>query len=412
MPSQADLERNLKLYPWFAMSLESLFWAPVFFLLFSSKFPIAQVLQLEGIYYLAVVILEVPSGYVSDRLGRRPTLIASALFLALSYILFFIGDSFDVFLVAKILMAIGFAFKSGADVSFHYDSHQALGRTDRFGDAEARVASLNFRGAAGAALIGGFAGMGDLSFPFAFSAIASFGAMGMMAICTEPTRSGERSISGFGAQLAGTLGMLKDRSLRWLMGVAVLSIVLVHVPYEVYQPYINLISILQDRDTGRSSSPLIAGIHAFVVMLIGSWVASRSMAVRRKLGMRKTFLVSTMLQSLIILPSAVFLHPAVVFVLLFRNAPKGLYLAPLSAEVNARIPTSLRATYLSLQSLAGRLGFAGLLWMLSLIVGDGRADWMSISRIAEFSFYVGMIGWMLLLLTARFAEDKPIGDAA
>ena len=30
--------------------------------------------------------------------------------------------------------------------------------------------------AAGAALIGGFAGMGDLSFPFAFSAIASFGA--------------------------------------------------------------------------------------------------------------------------------------------------------------------------------------------------------------------------------------------
>ena len=104
MPSQADLERNLKLYPWFAMSLESLFWAPIFFLLFSSKFPIAQVLQLECIYYLSVVILEVPSGYVSDRIGRRPTLIAAALFLALSYILFFIGDSFDVFLVAKILM--------------------------------------------------------------------------------------------------------------------------------------------------------------------------------------------------------------------------------------------------------------------------------------------------------------------
>jgi uncharacterized membrane protein YdcZ (DUF606 family) len=97
----------------------------------------------------------------------------------------------------------------------------------------------------------------------------------------------------------------------------------------------------------------------------------------------------------------------VVFVLLFRNAPKGLYVAPLSAEVNARIPTSLRATYLSLQSLAGRLGFAGLLWMLSLVVGDGRADWLSISRIAEFSFYAGMIGWMLLLLTARFVEEKP-----
>ena len=95
--SQRGLERNLKLYPWFAMVLEALFFAPVFFLLFSSKFPLEQVLQLEGIYYLAVVILEVPSGYFSDRLGRKPTLIISALCLACSYLLFFTGTDFELF---------------------------------------------------------------------------------------------------------------------------------------------------------------------------------------------------------------------------------------------------------------------------------------------------------------------------
>ena len=147
MASQAELERNLKLYPWYSMALESLFWAPVFILLFASKFSISEVLLLESVYYIAVVILEVPSGYVSDRMGRRPTLMAAAALLGLSYILFFLGDSFFVFALAKVLMAAGFAFKSGTDASFHYDTYQSLGRTEKFGDAEARVSSMNFRGA-------------------------------------------------------------------------------------------------------------------------------------------------------------------------------------------------------------------------------------------------------------------------
>ncbi len=155
-------------------------------------------------------------------------------------------------------------------------------------------------------------------------------------------------------------------------------------------------------------SPLIAGFHAFIVMLIGSLVARRSMVFRKRFGMRRTFLFSTLLQNLLILPAAIFLHPAVVFALLLRNAPKGLYMAPLSAEVNDRIPTNLRATYLSLQSLIGRLGFAGLLSMLSFTVGDGRVDWPALSRISEFSFYVGITGWMILFLTARFVEEKSI----
>ena len=406
MAPQAELERNLKLYPWYSMALESLFWAPVFILLFASKFTIAEVLLLESVYYIAVVVLEVPSGYVSDRMGRRPTLMAAAALLGLSYVLFFMGGSFGMFAAAKVLMAAGFAFKSGTDASFHYDTHQALGRTERFGDAEARVASLNFRGAAAAALLGGIAGMGNLSVPFALSAIASFVAMGMVSACVEPTQSGERTSAGLGSQLGDALGRLGDRSLRWLMGVAMLSIVLVHVPYEVYQPYIDLVS--QERAVGSDSSPLIAGIHAFIVMLVGAFVASRSMAVRRRLGMRRTFLVSTLVQNLIILPAAFVLHPAVVFLMLLRNAPKGMYMAPLSAEVNARIPTHLRATYLSVQSLVGRLGFAGLLWMLSLVVGEGRANWPSVSKISEFSFYLGISGWMLLLLTARFVEEKPM----
>lgn len=404
MASPVQLERNLRLYPWYAFALESLFWAPVFILLFSSKLPISDVLLLESFYFVAVVLLEIPTGYISDKIGRRFSLLLAAGFIGLANLLFFIGDDFSFFLGAKILMAFGFTCKSGTDASFHYDTHQALGRTEGFGDAEARVSSRNFKGAAAAALLGGFAGMGNLALPFAMSAVTAFVAMGLMGLCTEPTQSGERSKAALGTQFFDALAELKDLDLRWLLGVAVLSIVLVHVPYEVYQPYI---SLLFDGDSAISSgSPMVAGIHAFLVMMIGSWAAGHSMAVRRKLGLVKTFLVSTLLQNLIILVSALFLHPIGLLVLALRNGPKGMYMAPLSAEVNKRIPTSHRATYLSLQSLAGRLAFGGLLFIISMVVGDGKVDWPAISKVSEFSFYAGLAGWVLLLMTSKFIRDK------
>lgn len=71
----SSAERNLKLYPWYAALLHAHFWFPVFFLYFNSKFSLAEVLRLEAIYYAAIVLFEVPSGYFSDVVGRRATLL-------------------------------------------------------------------------------------------------------------------------------------------------------------------------------------------------------------------------------------------------------------------------------------------------------------------------------------------------
>ena len=55
------------------------FWMPVFSLFFNEHLTVAQVLRLEAIYYVAVVVLEVPSGFCSDVVGRKPTLLISSL---------------------------------------------------------------------------------------------------------------------------------------------------------------------------------------------------------------------------------------------------------------------------------------------------------------------------------------------
>ena len=82
------LEANLRACTLYLVGRESYFWMPVFFLYFGAHLPVAKVLLLEAVYYIAVVVLEVPSGWASDRFGRKPTLVLSSLALLVSYLLF------------------------------------------------------------------------------------------------------------------------------------------------------------------------------------------------------------------------------------------------------------------------------------------------------------------------------------
>lgn len=94
------LDKNIRRYPWYAALYNAFFWMPVFFLYFSEHLQLGGVLTLEAIYYAAVVILEVPSGYVSDAYGRRRTLLISSILLVGAYLTFFASDGFTGFAIA------------------------------------------------------------------------------------------------------------------------------------------------------------------------------------------------------------------------------------------------------------------------------------------------------------------------
>jgi len=131
------------------------------------------VLQLEAIYYFAVVLLEVPSGYFSDRVGRIATLRLSSVFGVLTYCLFFFGDSFGTFVVAQACLATHFSFRSGTDTAWHYDLLEELGLEDEFAAREARLARATFWVRSVCALVGGAVGTFALSGGYALSCAAA-----------------------------------------------------------------------------------------------------------------------------------------------------------------------------------------------------------------------------------------------
>lgn len=95
------------------------FYAPVATLYRQSRgISIWQMSIIEAVSLALMMALELPWGYISDRIGYRRTLVLSFSFLLVSKIVFFGADSFSLFLLERILLAIAFSALSGVDIAY------------------------------------------------------------------------------------------------------------------------------------------------------------------------------------------------------------------------------------------------------------------------------------------------------
>ncbi len=259
--------RNLTIWRYAAPLGQAFFWAPIFFLYWNSILSVERVLQLEAIYYFAVVLLEVPSGYFSDRVGRIATLRLSSVFGVLAYCLFFFGDSFGTFVVAQACLATHFSFRSGTDTAWHYDLLEELGLEDEFAAREARLARTSFWVRSVCALVGGVVGTFALSGGYALSCAAAAVVAVLMFASQEQAPTESDRAGSFVRQLGLSISRLANPWLAWLFAYVVLQTTLEHVPYEFAQPYIA--AVLGSVGADVAQTPMATGVILAFVALIG-----------------------------------------------------------------------------------------------------------------------------------------------
>jgi MFS family permease len=406
------LERNVTLYPLYQVLINFSFWLPVFFLYFSEHLPLARVLQLEAIYYAAVVVLEVPSGYFSDTVGRRTTLLISAGALAVSYALFFggpslTGQTFAVFVGGQVFLGAGISFRSGTDTALHFDTLSALGRSGEYAAREASAHRWALVARAASALVGGLAATWQLRLAYGLSVVGAVALLVVVWLLVEPSvhapaEAGASPRRGFLRQIGACLGQLRNGSLAWLLAFAVLMLVIIHVPHELYQPYIDLLLRKRNIALPGTGTPLVTGAMTALIMLVASWATARSIRLRDRIGLAPTLLGTTLLQVVIMTAMGLLLHEAVLLLILVRSVPMAIMLPPLRGAVTPQLPQSLRATYLSLQSLLGRLAFSGTLLLLAAGVRPGAPpDWPALSSMSLVCAGAGAAGLLVLAATAR-----------
>ena len=398
------LQRNLKLYPWYAGLFHAYFWLPVYFLFFQSKLDLADVLLLESVYFASVVAMEVPSGWFSDMFGRKRTLIAASLFLCAAYILFLQANSFNMFAIAQMLLAAGIAFNSGTDTSFLLETTQALGIQDEYGAREANATRFNFLGTAVAAVLGGLAAIPDFRGAYVLSFVGAVGLLAITIRFTEPLPANPSSKTprvGFIKQIVSCVGLLRNIRLLWLSVFAVFMIVMNHIPYEFYQPFVK--ELAREYEIMKAT-PFLTSLHLALTMVVAAWIASKSIHIRDRIGTGATLISAAGLQLAMVAVMHFFVNIPAAIATLLRSCPRALMTAPLNAAVAPNVPTSMRATFLSLQSLFGRLGFASTLAFFAYAVGGD--EWASITNMLQWGMWMGIVGLAALIMTSPVVRGE------
>lgn len=398
----SPLYTNIRLYPLYQIASSFLPWLPLFFLYFNQYVSLGDALVISSAYYFAVFLLEIPSGYLSDRYGRKPILITSSLCAVIAYATFLLADSFLSLVVAQCFLAGFFALKSGSDSSLLYDSLLQLDKQGEYADHEAEAAKLSMLSLAAAGLIGGLTGFYNLHIAYVLSLC---GALASLWICfrfSEPEQTDQAQ--PFVKQLRVCFGYLRQPILFWIFGYFVLAYSLEHIPAEFNQPYVKL---LQNNWFGESdTSALVSGVVLAVSMLTGAFSAAVSIRLEKLLGLRWLLIVSLSIQTVIIAAMALVLHPLVLVTVMFRNFSMALTHAPMLSAIAPLVASAQRATFLSIQSLAGRLGFSVALYSLASLtyVETGRIaemSWPQLSLLLRVSLVFAVAALLVIYLTSR-----------
>lgn len=393
----ADLQLNIRLYPWFRAASSGHAWITVFFLYMSQSLPLEQVIELSAVYYLSVFVLEVPSGYFSDRIGRRSTLLIAAGALIGSYSCFIVGAGFWWFAAGQFLLAAGIAMQSGTDTAFHYDSLRALGREREYARREASAEQWGLVMLALATLSGGLLGLIDLRLAYVFSLLSASVMALLVWRFTEPKHADETIAlpQSFVTVVLSCIGRLRDPLLGWIFLVVIMLYAMAHIVYEFYQPYITLLQLpLLEAST---HAPLISGLVISISMFGGALGARASISWQSRLGLVGVLAAASFIQLGLVAAMAFALSPAVLALVSLRNFPMALVHAPVRAAIAPRITRQQRATYLSLQGLAERLFFALLLLGLAADLEPGAPiNEPTLLGILTTTLWIGLAGALLL----------------
>lgn len=221
---------------------------------------------------LCVFALEVPTGWLSDRLGHRLSLIIGSALQVCGMLAFWQASGPAMLLVGVLLVAMGDAFRSGADQALLYRSCAALGREAEFQSIHARTEALA-QVSLVALLVAGGAMASLIGYTAAWVAEIALCSSGLVLACLMSEPPSETAAVEEDAELAGGpegVSGLGARARLW-------TLVWLIVPGSVLDGLAGAAAFLAQ--TSHDAS--IAGVTGLVAAITlgeaaGAWLAARA----------------------------------------------------------------------------------------------------------------------------------------
>lgn len=102
----------------------------------------AQIGILFSIFFIAMTILEIPTGGFADVFGHKASFALGLVIEAFYYLIFFLFPSFWGFVLGMVVAALGLSFQSGANDSLTYEIVNKLGKKDQYLKISGRISVM------------------------------------------------------------------------------------------------------------------------------------------------------------------------------------------------------------------------------------------------------------------------------
>lgn len=341
---------------------------------------LAQLFQLEAVFSIEIVLLEIPTGYLSDRWHRKNTICVALLFSTVGWFLYSIGTTFLVFLIGEIIMGIGASLLSGTLEAMTYDTLLEEDRTDHFRRISGNQFFATFGTESIASILGGLIAVTGLR-TAAWATVAS----PLLGFCialtlVEPHRHKMHEQQHLQILWKICMRTFRDPPLRSIIVINGLIGTLTLMLFWFTQPYQSLVGL---------PIALFGVSHALIV---GSGAAASRLthALSRRIDDR-LFLMTIGTVVIMCYVGLGFLTSlwALLFFLIGRTAWG--FLSPLTSDmVNKMTSSDVRATVLSIRAMGWRFLFA----ISSPLIGYLADVW----SLQQAILLTGALGGLVLLI--------------
>jgi MFS family permease len=350
-----------------------------------------QVFLVQAAYAFFILVLEVPSGYLADVLGRKTTLIIGATAFPLGILIYYLGRGFPAFVLAELIIALANSMRSGCDSALIYDTLAELERTEEYAKFEGRSFFYTRVGASAAAILGGLLALSTLRLPFLINILTASLMLPLSLALIEPRRKKLRSRNPLREILRISRFSLAHKDMRpyILMGALIMSTGIIGLwSFFLYFESLNL-------------SVGLYGLLFALFQLSSAMGSRQAHRIAKAWGENRTLLlILAMPLTLILL--GLWNTPVLIPMILFYAFAWGLSFPVILTALNTFITSDVRATVLSVANMTGSLTYVLLAPLFGGIVD--RASLSAAHIILGVNFLV--FGPLLLGLIRRNSRRR------
>lgn len=336
-----------------------------------------QIQLLQSWFSLWVFALEVPTGALADKLGRKHSIALGSLVVAIAVFFYGLFPNFYAFLFAEFLFALGYAFTSGADEALLYDTLKEEGREDESKKILGKANAIHLLGMSSAAVIGSvIAEKIGINAPTYLTAIPMLLAAVIGWSIKEPKIHSEGSESPSYSQIIKT-GFNQMKTKPILRSLAIDSILVSSAGYFIiwfYQPLLESVS-----------TPLkYFGYFHALLLLTQILISANFSFLERYLGKNNQYLKSTAITTALAF-ILVAIYPSLYTVIIFIMVGGGLGLT------RATYIVGLAGRHIGSRERATVLSSIGMLRRLTLVILNPVIGYLATKSLPFAIMIVGLL---------------------